>query len=413
MASAKSAAKVAADDPGGYKGPTAHPSKDVDNNVQNAPEGSRARENEEDVKRDVPASVDETKPGSGGSEEDKMPNCGLHQSSTGGDPKVEDDYKGSKEDPGTTHPANAEDVGEKYGSYDLASLLKMHKQANNELLAGISVLLNHETKTASPSTPKQIETPKPEVQKAAEAGYELAKELGLAKQAADSEAQQMFATFIKQAQTAADRVGPFVLAYIERRQKQAAEEENPKEDSGEAGGSDPAAELAAAAGGVPADMGGGAMPPPEAGGGDPTAAMGGGGEGGGPEQKLQEGLQEVAMAMQELGMDPEQFLQAAMANLQQQAGGGAGAGGDPASGGAMPPPDAGASAGGVMPPPDMAGGAGGGEDPAALAQKVASAVKDYKRSGRFKYTEAKQGSAQRKLRDEMKEHLRELVGWRN
>src|SRR5262245_4417272 len=100
-------------DPGGYQGKSSHPSADADPSTQSAPMGSRAKENESDVKEDHPGSgVDHVSPG--GADEDKvMPNIGTRQSSTGEEPSVEDDYKGSKEDPGTSHPANAEDIGEK------------------------------------------------------------------------------------------------------------------------------------------------------------------------------------------------------------------------------------------------------------------------------------------------------------
>ena len=60
-----------------------------------------------------------------------------------------------------------------------------------------------------------------------------------------------------------------------------------------------------------------------------------------------------------------------------------------------------------------------GIDPAVLAQfaaqsgnpdggKMAAAVTTFKRSGKFQFTEAKQGSAKRSVRDYMKGYINEL-----
>src|SRR5579872_4247375 len=77
-------------DPGGYQGKSDHPSARAASNVQKTPLGSRAKENETDVKHDHPgAGVDNTSPGGGGSQDDKQYNIGTHQSTTGNDPKVE------------------------------------------------------------------------------------------------------------------------------------------------------------------------------------------------------------------------------------------------------------------------------------------------------------------------------------
>ena len=95
-------------------------------------------------------------------------------------------------------------------------------------------------------------------------------------------------------------------------------------------------------------------------------------------------VQELAMALEELGIDPAELAAAAA----MEGGGGA----DPAAlaGGGAPAE--------MGPPPELAGA------------KLAAAVEAHKRSGKFEFTEAKQGSAQRKVRSYMKGYVRELVG---
>jgi len=152
--------------------------------------------------------------------------------------------------------------------------------------------------------------------------------------------------------------------------------------------------------------------------------------------------QMIQMLIEALQKDPQ--LAAQLEQILQGAAGGGGGdpgmGGDPSMGGGMPPP--GAEMGGMPPGGDM--GAGGpppggpppemaamGDkqamqqlgmalleaniDPHALAAaspqhgaKIASAVIDFQRSGQFEFREAKQGSAERKVRDYMKGYCREL-----
>ncbi len=372
-------------DPGGHCGATSHPSKSIDDGTQDAPEGSRARENEADVKKDVPASVDETKPGSGGTQEERQMQIGTHKSETGMDPKVEDDYKSKKDDPGTTHPAKAT-VGEKYSS--LNELLAMHKKASDELLAAISVNL-------TPTTPETIKKASTESTKstglndAAQAGYKLA---AVAQNQDQLTSEAVLGQIIKEAYEDADRVGPFMIAYLAEREKIATEVKK----AGPDGAPEPPPDAAAAmgGGGPPPDAGA----PPDAGG--PPPEMGGGaggppGAGGGGQEQA---LQELAMALMELGVSPEELAQIAQAM--------SGAGGPP--GGGMMPPGAGG------PPPDMGApppGAGGPPpgSPAEMGAKVASAVKDFQRSGKFR-VEAAKTAAQREYRDRMKSYILEIVG---
>ena len=128
------------------------------------------------------------------------------------------------------------------------------------------------------------------------------------------------------------------------------------------GGGDPMAGGDPLAGGAPPEMGG----DPLAGGGDPMAGgappeMGGDPAAGGAPPEMggmgnEQLLQQIAMALMEAGIDPAQF--AALGNPQ--------------------------------------------------ATKIASAVHNYRRSGRFAFEEAKKGSANRKVRDYMKGFVLEL-----
>lgn len=406
----KSAA--ATKDPGGYTGPTSHPIKDVDNRTQEATEGFRSKENTQDNKEDRGvASVDSTSPGSGGDQESHQMQIGTHKSETGNDPSVEDDYKSEKEDGNTTHPADAESLGEKYSSLaqkgDLVQLLKLHKQASDTLLAKITVSVNDpskgtpsQKKAGQQKTATKTETKTQETQSVAEAGYELATTLGYqTKESADQAAEQLFAAIIKEASDDADRVGPFLLSYLAERQK--AEAKKAAEGGGEA--ELPPEEAA------PAEEGAGAPPPemPPGGGGMPPDAMGGGGGGEGGGMGQDAALQELAMALMELGISPEQLAQAAAG-----AGGAGGGGGmDGGMGGAMPPmpPEGGGGmppGGGAMPPPPEAGGS-----PADMGAKIASAVLEFKRSGRFEVRPAKT-AAERSYRNEMKNYIKEIVGTR-
>ena len=106
------------DDPGSRGGPSSHPSAKVDSNTQSYPTGSRFAENHADMKvPEAVGNVDRVSPNSGGSQDDKQLNIGTHQSLTGEDPKVEDNYKGTKDDPGTSSKMNAERArAPKYGA---------------------------------------------------------------------------------------------------------------------------------------------------------------------------------------------------------------------------------------------------------------------------------------------------------
>jgi len=111
-------------DPGGYQGPSSHPTTQADNSGNPASEGSRSSENAADVKADQgQPGVDNTSEATPNQDEQdgKQLNIGTNQSATGEDPSVENDYKGTKDDEGrdaaTSHPTKADKDREKYSGH--------------------------------------------------------------------------------------------------------------------------------------------------------------------------------------------------------------------------------------------------------------------------------------------------------
>jgi len=410
------AAKAAMDDPGGQDGPSTHPSATKDDNElpQPAPEGEQSADNESAVKEQTPNVPDndpELTPEAAPTQDEVQLGQGVDKAkATGEDPGVEEDYKGTKDDPseaggkdmgGTSHPASG-DIGEKYSSFTRESvaalsddeLFKAAADIGGELAADLANGFYARGNTAT-------------AKNAASNGYATA----AASQGGELDESDVFASaIIGETVKSAQHQAGLVADYVNRLQHDLSKNANEAElladptsgaAEGEAYGSDPRAgggdlppeilaQLAAmegGGGGMP--PGGGGMPPEggeeglpaEAGFGEEellsSMADGGGpGEGlGGPEDGLaggpadtldampeEDAVQELAMALAELGVDPAELAAAA----------------------------SGASA-------DVA------------APKIASAVDSYKRSGRFKFTEAKQGTAQRRVRDYMKGYVSELV----
>lgn len=366
---------------GAALGETSHPSESVDNNTQDADTGERYRENAEDVKKDVPGqSVDETDPKSGGDQDDHQFHIGMNPKATGEDSTHEtSSVKGDKEDGTTTHPADADDIGEKYSSMKLPALLKTAEDQAHSLLADIANgVLPGQTPVRTPAVTKTAAAPAQQPVAAATAGYDVAANLGMAKEASEKLASEFIEQAIRDADLDADLVGSFMHSYHQARIKKAEGEEGgeeappediPPEAAAAMAGGDPAA-----GGGMPPEAGG---MPPEAGGGEgggdllsalgggggdpaaggmpPEAGMGGPEGGGGGDQAA--ALQELAMALQELGINPEELAQ-------------------------------------------LAQGQGA---------KMAAAVKSFQRSGKFRFSEAKT-AAQARAREEIKDYIRELTG---
>jgi len=181
------------------------------------------------------------------------------------------------------------------------------------------------------------------------AGYEAAARAGVSQKQAAAHVQSVLQGTMADAMQTADLVGNYLYAFA----KQAAYEAEGGGAEGDAG----MAEMAAAGGEMPGGpMGGAPM----------------GGEGG-----EEEALAEFVAALDEMGITPEEFVAAIQA----------GEGGD--AGEAMPPPDA------APVSPD--------------AMKMASAAKAYKRSGRYQFKAADNGTPRRELRNEFKSVINELI----
>ena len=126
-------------DPGGYAGASTHASTSVDNRGQAATEGARSAENVSDVNEDQGAlGVNQAKDAVPGCQDEAQLNIGTQSSATGEDPSVEDDYKGGKDDPGSTHPARTDNDsldGHKYANASLAELKTATDALSNGILA--------------------------------------------------------------------------------------------------------------------------------------------------------------------------------------------------------------------------------------------------------------------------------------
>ena len=488
------------DDPGGYQGASTHPTTSVDNRGQGATEGSRSSENSSDVKEDQgKLSVDSTPENVVGSQDEVQLNIGTEAKATGEAPGVEDDFKGGKDDPGSTHAARTDNNsldGHKYASASTDDLVKFTSDLHNSVLADLAVGRGSElTKEAmdaaasdaglNPAAAGEEKPKQPKMQGAGDApsgepvagegtkmaeatdtgektnaqpvvsdstldglikqahaavdagqlegtavqsnrelaaGYEVADQLGVEKTAAQQFVAGNVEATIQDAFVDADLLGTYLWASkkaMETEDEASGEDHNgPGDDSsgasatdgvsGEGEGDDSPSPVPGDAGGAP-DAGGG----PEGGSGDPIAEMlgGGGGESlgdalggggdpggmmpppGGPEggdpMGMGGGGQEAAImqlvaALDELGIPLEEL---------------AGAGGGDPMGGGMPP-----EAGGGMPPE------AGGAPPMGEGMKLASVVKAFKRSGKYRFKEAADGTPERQLRDQLKTHVLELLG---
>lgn len=425
VAAVKEAAPVPAD-PGGYQGASAHPSAHVDNNVQKATTGARAAEYEADIKKQQGApAVDNTPEMSQEGRQDEVQlNINTNASAVGEDPSIENDYKGKKDDPPTTLPSAPQD-SEKYSSVTFKEAHARCSALGNKILADIITVEGNSKKAEAPvaaaNDPAVKAAEMPEALKkhkenkenkenkgelkgdqheidvdgdgkiegadlsalrngkeaAFAAGYELAAALGVEKAAAEAAVRDVCANTLREADEMADL---FIGFYTKKAEADPTEEATEGEDHESK--ESPAEESAEEAGSAPAD----------------SADVGGlmGGEEAGLEAappSEDEALQELAMALQELGISPEALL----AGI----GGGGEAGADPMAGAMGADPMA--AAGGAVPPemaPKMAA--------AQELKTIGNAVVNFQRSGNFQVKEARTKRS-RELRDIMKAHVRELV----
>jgi hypothetical protein len=395
-------------DPGTYTGASSHPTAHVDNNVQKAETGARASEYEADIKKQQGAlAVDNTPelPYEGRQDEVQQ-NIGTNVAATGEDPAAEHDYKGDKDDPGTSHPAKAND-GEKYSSVTFKEAMTRAASLGNDILA---TLLNASTEKAA-EMPAFLKAKKEESAKskshgalkgdqhkldvdndgkiegsdlsalregkeaAFKAGYELAAALGMSKEAAEASVREVAANTLREADEMADLFIGFLTSKAAAADMgdEAAEGEDHSAPGDDESGANPAGEMGGEAAGLEGMMGG-----------EEAAPMGAEGA---PSED--EAVQELAMALEELGIPPEALLSA----LQGEGG----AGGPEAAMAAGP--EAGMAAG-----PEMAPKMASVND----LNAIGSAVINFKRSGKFQVKEARTKRS-RQLRDIMKQHVLELV----
>jgi hypothetical protein len=140
--------------------------------------------------------------------------------------------------------------------------------------------------------------------------------------------------------------------------------------------------------------------PPGAGGGVPPGGGGAPGPEGGGDQS--EAINELFNALIEMGVSPEQILQAAQA---EEAGGGPGGAAGGAAGGAGPGGEPGPAG------PAKAARAMDAQDREAM-RKAAGMVRQHMNAGQARLKEAAPGTARRHERDEIKGYIKEVCGLR-
>jgi hypothetical protein len=360
------------------------------------------------VKSQVPAGGVDANKAKPPEQEGQQFDVGLKSTSTGEDPAHEDDYKGTKDDPGTAHPAKTED-GEKYSSMNFIQLKKLTEKKANAILASVAVTLNKraelkgEQHKLDVDGDKKLESsdfaklrkgqtahktpaaPKMDEKKAAAVGYDQAVQAGvLSQEDASSFFKSASENLIRGALSAATATGQYLTAFNQQLLTKAAEEGEGHEGGEMAGHEEsesPAQESAENSGDIGVDEGDLAAMAGEA----PPAGGAMGGEEG--------GVDELLAALAEMGVSPEEVMAAMSAQ-------GAGAGGAPApeAMGAIPAEALAAEA------PKMAS-AGANQQIVGLMK----AAKARARSGKFQISAAKT-AGQRKLRDEIKKCIAEIVG---
>lgn len=342
---------------GGYQGETEHPSKKPDDGTETAVEGSRAKENDQDIKEEQGgAGVDgepDVKAAATTDQDGQQLNIGTKQKATGEDPSCEtSSAKGGKDDGGYTgpssHPARTDNDaldGHKYAApiNQFRGMMKTATDLGNNLLGAIGVDAVERTKAAggeqaqpqANAQPGDNNASKQADNQPAQAGEQLVDtilgQVSLAdKQAMDNQAIEDIAQTLIGAYRLADQIHEFHSGV---HHKSAMGEENgslppdrpndggetpPEESNGQPGGGgdiDETELLAALAGG--GDMGGGEMPGgmPEGMGGDmgPLAepsppAMGPGPEmGPGMGEPNPEDLAMLLQALEQAGVTPQQY----------------------------------------------------------------------------------------------------------
>jgi len=201
---------------------TTHPVQSVDDQTQDTGEGSRSSENTSDVKSDILGGDIDSASGT----DAETPNKAVAMTdaaATGEDPANETaSTKGTKEDGTTSHPANAEDVGEKYSSFkDLESAInvdpeKVAADLGNSLMADIAVLMGDMGKKAAipADVVPAVKTPAVEAPaKDEDAAAKEAEQAGYDAAAAVYESSEKTAEFIKQIEKEAEADAELLASY--------------------------------------------------------------------------------------------------------------------------------------------------------------------------------------------------------
>ena len=315
-------------DPGTFRGESRHPSAKVDSQTTPARQGARSAENEADLKHDQPAGVDQMTAGGGGGQDSRQLNIGMRQSATGEDASVERRFKSRPEDPGTSSPADADDIGAKYASMSPTALCQLGVSSLNQLLAAVV------------AEPKQAGW-QPDEQEAAQAGRQLADLMvgQTGKQASSNEyATAVVEEVIAEALTKAAAVAEFLQDYREELGsiKRAGGEMpvDPAMMQAMAGGEGMPGDMPPMPGGeppMPEDASMGDMPPDE---GDPMAGdpMAGDPTEGGPmagdpmEGGQEEAVEQLVNSLIEAGISPDELMAAVSEEAAQGGAGGEGEG---------------------------------------------------------------------------------------
>jgi hypothetical protein len=367
------------------QGQSSHPSTKEDPAERDATEGAQSADNTKVVKETVPVSVDGTAdatPGNVPKDENQQLGQGVDKAKpTGEDPKNETVTKGkpggdTREDGqgGTSHPANA-DFGDKYSADRLAGLsdadlYKLAAELGNSAAADIANGF-FQDKAADVAAPDSAAPAKAAASAGAATAKAAAAPAAQPEQDSNAIASEIIVDVVKSAQHQADLVAWHLANEAAALRKQAeAELEDPtaggedgedhgtEEAEGSVDGTEEGGELPTEGGPPPgAEALLGAM------GGAPGAEAGGvpGAEMGGPPPGMEgmpadEAIQQLAMALLELGIDPAELAAAAS--------------------------DTGA--------------------------KIASTVVQYKRAGKFR-VEACKSAQQKQARDYMKGYISELL----
>lgn len=375
-----------------------HPSASMDDGLTAAKTGPLYAEKSQEVKGLGQASIDAASPPAEDKPaETREASVGLTVAGVGRDPATEDRFVGSLPEPGVGTSTGAKfDDGNKYAASEFMKRSMVDRSNDlaglaNDILAGIAV---EQQKIAS-ATNQQLATNQPPANQAAadalikeaEAGYELASVLGMEKWSEEQRVQATLDATIRDALLEAELVGEWIKQAslppeeAEENEPPGAASMSSSPDTAGAGGPSPEMIQQALGGG-----GGGEMPP----GAPPMdAGVGGSPDGGGAGISKEEAMQELLMAMQELGITPED-----LAAVATQGGGG------PPGGGAPP-----AMGGGEPPLPPQAKQA---QVNRKHAGELAKAAREFQRSGKFEIKVAAT-PRERNIRNHMKQMLGEMI----